>query len=181
MMNTAAVARFKIFPAFVRRMSRGSRNLVPMARRTAKSRTGILVPIPKRTGYPKEDFASTARGIRLPQNRAAETGQKARARRIPKRKGPSYFLSAQDIRYSGRGNKGWKRQGHFNYIQEVKTKDHEKGTQDSVHVFLKKFGKIRYIDQGRYRQGADDKIGRASPQRIGHPRRENRGSVDGMP
>ena len=92
MMNTAAVARFKIFPAFVRRMSRGSRNLEPMARRTAKIRTGILVPIPKRTGYPKEDFASTARGIRLPQNRAAETGQKASARRMPKRKGPNIFF-----------------------------------------------------------------------------------------
>ena len=63
--------------------------LIPMAIKIAKAKTGRPVPIPYIEGRMMLEPFFNDRGIKLPKNNAAETGQKESANSIPKGKEPT--------------------------------------------------------------------------------------------
>ncbi len=62
--------------------------LAPKAIKIANRKTGRPVPIPYTEGRVSVDPLCTDRGIRLPKNSAAETGQNESAKTIPKSPAP---------------------------------------------------------------------------------------------
>src|ERR1035441_5027885 len=60
----------------------------PRAISTAKTNTGTPVPAPYAEGRSTLEPFLTASGSRLPKKRAADTGQKDKAKRIPSRPAP---------------------------------------------------------------------------------------------
>ena len=90
--------RMKITPVILRAHSSKSDRFLktsaiflnPKAIKTATARTGSPVPAPKRAGIAIDDLPSSAAGIRPPKKRAAETGQKDKANKKPRKNAPGW-------------------------------------------------------------------------------------------
>ena len=83
-MKITAVTRRAHFSNVANRLNVTPTNRAPTAINVANTKTGRAVPIPYRVGMSTLDSCSTANGMRLPKNSAADTGQNDRANRRPR-------------------------------------------------------------------------------------------------